>query len=468
VFGGSQGSKVINDAIVKILPRIYSENIFIVHATGKDGKFYKAYSDTIAQVERSGMSKSALEQCYDPHPYLEDIVQYYKSVDLVISRAGAGTISEIAVMGKPSILIPLSGLAGDHQVINGMYLKNIAAAEIVFEESDIKTGSRKVSPDTLFNKIMELKENEHKRHYLVVNSAKAVENVGTEYIYLFIKSIAEGKSFDPKGEMKRRNSFQQESFDSLQDVRPVQEFDMPYTRLSSLGILKLITKEGEVKENSLLWIYLQYKIDLYLSSKRWQIRNNGVKIITQLKDGRHIEKLSYLFNNRKKAKLSHRILGGDFEEVGFVRRNIMTAYRKIGIYNDIVESDLKKGLRDPYYEVAAEALRTLSFFSEKIRTNSGIHELVRETLFRKEFEVVMEAIKTFGYLINSIEEYSLLKRFYYHKSWKIREAVVITLKRIYKAKVVDEKFVKGELDNILITSSGFIPMFSLKNVIKDL
>ncbi|PID29348.1 MAG: hypothetical protein CR982_03070 [Candidatus Cloacimonadota bacterium] len=464
VFGGSQGSKLLNESVVKLLKYAEKENIFIIHATGKDNNQYKAYSETLSMVEKLGIDSEKLKKYYLIHSYLENIDYYYKKSDLIISRAGAGTIAEIAVTQRPSILVPLSGAAGDHQVLNAMYLKSINAADVVFEEIDFKSGNRVVSISALLDKIRGFRDDEDKREQVVLNSGKTIENLGTESIYLYIKSIMKDRCFNPENGEISQIKYKKNSKES----NSIEDFDMSYTRLTSGGFLKMISREKVVRESSLLGVYTNYKIDLYLTSPNWRVRNNGVKIISQLAKSEYIEKLSYLFNDRRKAKLSHRLLGGDFIQVGFIRRNIIIAYRRIGVFNDIVERDLKLALSDPYFEVVSESLKTLSFFSNEIKKNFGICELVRNTLFRKELEIIIEAINTFGFLIKSVEEYSILKRFYYHKSSKVRESVIASLKRMYVSKIVDREFVKNELDNILITSSDFIPMFSIKNIIKDI
>ncbi|MBN1968041.1 MAG: glycosyltransferase [Candidatus Delongbacteria bacterium] len=469
VFGGSQGSKAINDGIHRLLDQIENENIYIVHATGKDSNNYKAYSETKDFLSTGKLKKSYLKNHYEFHPYLEEIDKYYKACDLVIARAGAGTITEIAVTGKPSILIPLSNLAGDHQVVNAMYMKNIGAAEILFEEYNYESKRRVVCSEKLFRMILDLKQNKSKRNYLVVNSAHAVENVGTDYIYRFIKSIED----DTLNKIKTWSMT--ETFDEeLSEIKPETHFSIPFAGKSASRIFEMIKqfsndpKSNVLSEHTLSYLYLQYKADSYISSENWEVRNNGVKLIGLIKDRSRIELLSKMFNNREPVSFVKRKLGGDYREVGFIRRNIMTNYRKLSFLSETVYDDLKTGLSDNYFEVVTETLKTIIYFRDELKNDSSLKELVRNTLESNNFEILMEAISCYGIFINSIEEYALLRRFNYHPNWKVREALLQVLIKLYRSSSISKEQLYNELKDILITSSGFVPTFSLKNILKGI
>lgn len=131
IMGGSQGAKKINNIILANLPTIikYFE---IIHQTGRNN---------FEQVEKEAkviLSKSDLKY-YHPTPFLieKKLANAYTAADLIVSRAGAGSIFEIAASGKPSILIPLTGSAQDHQVRNA-YAYAERGAALVIEESNFK------------------------------------------------------------------------------------------------------------------------------------------------------------------------------------------------------------------------------------------------------------------------------------------------------------------------------------------
>jgi len=123
VMGGSQGAQRINEIVLNTLPRLL-EKCEIIHVCGE--KNYK-------QIETSSQKK-----LYHLLPFLEEekLKHAYAVSDIIVSRAGAGGIFEIAATGKPSILLPLSTAASDHQKKNAWALTKIGGA-IALEEKNI-------------------------------------------------------------------------------------------------------------------------------------------------------------------------------------------------------------------------------------------------------------------------------------------------------------------------------------------
>jgi UDP-N-acetylglucosamine--N-acetylmuramyl-(pentapeptide) pyrophosphoryl-undecaprenol N-acetylglucosamine transferase len=68
------------------------------------------------------------------HPFIADMAEAYAHADVVVSRAGATTLSELAALGKPSILIPYPHAANRHQELNARTLVNAGGAEMVLQE----------------------------------------------------------------------------------------------------------------------------------------------------------------------------------------------------------------------------------------------------------------------------------------------------------------------------------------------
>lgn len=129
IMGGSQGAQRINDKILEILPELL-KNFEIIHQTGE--KNFKE-----VEAEARAIITPELERYYHPFPFLkeEELKRAYAVCDLVVSRAGSGTIFEIAAWGKPSILIPLPESAQSHQVKNAYAYQRMGAA-IVLEETN--------------------------------------------------------------------------------------------------------------------------------------------------------------------------------------------------------------------------------------------------------------------------------------------------------------------------------------------
>jgi len=129
ILGGSQGSQRINDKVLEILPEILL-NFELIHQCGeKNYKQVKAESEIVVSEK--------LKPYYHLFPFLkeQELKQAYYISDLVVSRAGSGSIFEIASVSKPSILIPLPESAQNHQVKNAYtYAENGSC--LVIEEAN--------------------------------------------------------------------------------------------------------------------------------------------------------------------------------------------------------------------------------------------------------------------------------------------------------------------------------------------
>lgn len=139
IIGGSQGAQAINEIVINTLPRLL-EKCEIIHQCGE-----KNYENIKKSVEE--------KQNYHLLPFLDEIQlkNAYAAADLVISRAGAGSIFEIAACAKPSILIPLPGSAAMHQKENAYnYAKT--GATIVLEQANL-------TPNMFQGRISQLLEN---------------------------------------------------------------------------------------------------------------------------------------------------------------------------------------------------------------------------------------------------------------------------------------------------------------------
>lgn len=137
ILGGSLGSQRINEFVVVNLPEILAITQ-VLHQTGKEN-----FEDVkkLSQAELLEMPvRGELESRYEPIPYFEsNFKTAYAAADLVVSRAGSGTIFEIAALGKPSIIIPLFESANDHQRLNAFEFAKTGAA-VVIEENNLLPG----------------------------------------------------------------------------------------------------------------------------------------------------------------------------------------------------------------------------------------------------------------------------------------------------------------------------------------
>lgn len=143
VFGGSQGARGINNAVLAAVEKggLWLSGVRIVHQTGS------------LDFERISSSYKAAEAAHghvECIEYIHDMPARYNWADLVLCRAGTGTLSELAALGKASILVPLPTAADDHQRKNAEVLAEAGAARLLLQSD--------MTPDSLIDLITELKK----------------------------------------------------------------------------------------------------------------------------------------------------------------------------------------------------------------------------------------------------------------------------------------------------------------------
>ncbi|MDO8584786.1 MAG: UDP-N-acetylglucosamine--N-acetylmuramyl-(pentapeptide) pyrophosphoryl-undecaprenol N-acetylglucosamine transferase [bacterium] len=132
VIGGSQGAEIINNFILENLPAILSR-YQVLHQVGVD--LYDAHIATYNTVTKPQL-EAELARRYRVVPFFgTDFRQALTAADLVISRAGAGALFEIAAWGKPSLIIPLTNAAYDHQRENAFQYREVGACLVIEEEN---------------------------------------------------------------------------------------------------------------------------------------------------------------------------------------------------------------------------------------------------------------------------------------------------------------------------------------------
>jgi UDP-N-acetylglucosamine--N-acetylmuramyl-(pentapeptide) pyrophosphoryl-undecaprenol N-acetylglucosamine transferase len=120
VSGGSQGARRLNEVIASVAPRLQRSGIQILHAVGPKNEL--PHADNMP-----GMPQ------YLPVSYLDRMDLAYAAADLVVARAGATTVAELAASGTPSILVPWPLAAEDHQTANAKSLAGVGGALLVPE-----------------------------------------------------------------------------------------------------------------------------------------------------------------------------------------------------------------------------------------------------------------------------------------------------------------------------------------------
>ena len=174
-FGGSLGAQKINESVADLVARSGKNGRYQhIHAYGKFGGFFPEL------LKEKGADPDNCPNL-DIRPYIDNMPECMAAADLVISRAGAITLSEIQAMGKPAILIPSPNVAENHQYHNAMALVNAGAAEII-EESDL-------SGEAVIEKADAMLQNEETLAKFSENSKKMAITNANERIYSVVKQV---------------------------------------------------------------------------------------------------------------------------------------------------------------------------------------------------------------------------------------------------------------------------------------
>ena len=136
IFGGSQGARAINEAMIAALPHLAEQRgvLRITHQTGE------ADFERVKQSYQDAGWLGGWVENVDVRRYIDDMVTEFARADLIISRAGATTTAELVAAGKAAIMIPFPQAADDHQRKNAEALRSAGAARMILQKD--LTGER--------------------------------------------------------------------------------------------------------------------------------------------------------------------------------------------------------------------------------------------------------------------------------------------------------------------------------------
>ena len=176
IFGGSLGAARINDTVVEILGKIVSDGkIKLVFGTGD-----RNYSDVMKKIGEKGIQLNSDVQVL---PYINNMADMMAAADVVVSRSGAITVSEIAAMGKPSILIPSPNVVRNHQEQNAREFEKCGAAAVITEAE--------LTPEQLYKKLSEMTEDKEGMQKMSENLKKLARTDALEKLYGLMLKMAD-------------------------------------------------------------------------------------------------------------------------------------------------------------------------------------------------------------------------------------------------------------------------------------
>ena len=169
-FGGSLGAETVNREILNLMERFTGRrnDVYHLHAVGKSGynEFYKAFTER------------GLEKCKNicVKEYIYDMPKWLTAADLVISRSGAMTLSEIASAGRASILIPSPNVTDNHQYKNARAFSDAGAAYTLCEEGDELYRLTELAETVLSDRKVREKMEEKARGFDLPGAAEMIAN----------------------------------------------------------------------------------------------------------------------------------------------------------------------------------------------------------------------------------------------------------------------------------------------------
>lgn len=143
VFGGSLGAQKINETMADYIAQM-NDDCYLLFGTGNNN-----YDDVMKSLYKKGVNIADRDNI-TVMPYIYNMDEAMSAADIVVSRAGAITISEIMALGKPSVLIPSPNVAHNHQQTNAQQLEKNGAAAVILEK-DLTAASLKEKIDLLLN-----------------------------------------------------------------------------------------------------------------------------------------------------------------------------------------------------------------------------------------------------------------------------------------------------------------------------
>ena len=464
-FGGSQGARTINRAVVDALRHLlpYQDQLFVVHGTGLfKSTGYDAGEDTAARLREqySEAERAAIERFYVSRPFFYQIENVYAVADLVVARGGAGSLYELASLGLPAIVIPKANLPGDHQVMNARAMARCGGAVVIYEEAALVGGEivEQVEGRRLADAILSL-----------VGAPDRLAEMGCRaraFLQQDALAVIEGTIRADAGDTA-----------SLPDAGegPAPIPGQPHEALPGNQVL-LSRLERAAARGSLYnpeqvvpsaddRAYFVSRAASLLVSSDWTQRNIGVKLIGLLDATDKLPLLLALLRDKRPAPFIKRLFGGDYQQVGFIRRNVLSAIARLGVMTPEVEEVVVAAFGDPYYEARAEAVRTVSKMADRLHDRTKVVNGLIGLLDDRWLEVGAAAAEALGRVGGEQDALPALLALKDARFWLLRaSALKGVLALVERGRAGDVTTLVSKLNAFVLTSTDFKPEFQIKRL----
>ena len=457
-FGGSGGAKAINEAVLTALPLWREAGLVVIHVTGRyKGPDYDAVAETEAALAAMGIEGEC--DWYRRLDYADQIADLIAAADLVICRSGAGTLTEMAVSGTPTLIVPLPTSAEDHQALNAREMERIGAAQVLYQEAfwDNAYIHSRLDGEKLAQQVLALCTDEERLQAMSAAAKTMPKANSLELITAELDSLIAGQEPPPL-------RLESPSAKSGLPTAPNALLRWVQARVAEVGGVEAM-ELGELA-------YLRYQADRLLVSEGWcEIplgrRNVGIKLVAALRYQERLPLLLHILTDRTPTKWTRRFCGGDFRHGGIIRRNVVEhGLRGLGATDAQTRAALLNVLdADPYFEVRAWSAQALG---ELFTADGEIEDALCAALDDSSPEVVVQALSALGKISLNPDLLVRLRRFYLHPNWQFREQVVLVLTEFLQRGVLEPAQLEHDLDQVLISMPYFEPEFTLGAHLREL
>lgn len=462
VFGGSQGARTINRAIVDALRYFiaHRKRLFIIHGMGLNKSLdYHAELDTENRLKAkySKEEMDLIDHFYYRQDYFHNIADVYSVSNLVVCRSGAGSLNEISRLGKPSLLIPKANLPGDHQVMNARAMKHSGATEILFEDTVVEDQEvlEKVDGGLLAERILKLLDDPDRLRDMEIKCLQFLRRHSNARI---LSELFGDQSYN------NGTGFHSIPFRPLMNNnRLLQVLSAAYR--ASPKTFDPVEAVGD--EDDL--IYYRHRAAALLTNETWQERNLGVKLVGLTQYEEKIPALLLMLTDRHPAPLIKRLFGGDFRQVGFIRRNIVHALQVMNRFDSNIEQNLLIAVQDPYYEVRSQVCCTAAHFGQFLAGKEEWFHAMLGCLHDKSFEVMVEAAQAVGEVGTDGRAVEALMALKEDLRWQVRDAALKGIKRLMERRVIaPSQEILAQIATFVLTATDFSPHFSIKETYRTI
>lgn len=202
-YGGSGGSRKINDSMKVVIRNLVNEDVAFIYATGKN--FYDGFMSDISDLQLKPYQKVV--------PYLEDMASALAACDIVIGSAGAISLAEITALGKPSIIIPKAYTAENHQEYNAKSIESKGAGIAILEKN--------LTAETLNDTVFKLLGDRD----LLIDMSNASKEIGKpeaiDIIYKEVMEVYNRNNKKPKKEAKVESKDEKINENEVKEVKTI-------------------------------------------------------------------------------------------------------------------------------------------------------------------------------------------------------------------------------------------------------